>query len=697
MSIRCTIAVLMIVSLASAGHAQEIAWRPFGSLHYATPTAMAVIANGKLFLATGGDYSQNSALFYSTDNASTWHLSWVLPYQVSIISLATIGDSILLAALSENESYYYSTHPYTGLWRSTNAGASWEKTRDRPIKNVLAIPQTHLVFATIYDSLFVSRDLGQTWNPILIPPKYQYERYRVCGDDLVYISDSSLWFLRGLSGWQERLPPARPNDIWSVNGTLLLSASDSLYRSSDDGLTWTTLPTNQRVGAPVAMFKNGTMIAGIGYGELNRSTDFGRTWSAMRGEFYTSSGGELTLQYDSSGYAYFGNGHDLIRVRDTSEWTDRCSPSNIGIASIVASPTGVVFFGGENITMDGGANWRRMWRAQWMRYYPRYGFIGEGQDGLGYALLHSNDGIAWGQTEHIPGYNEAPQFLGIDRDGAVYALRNNNLSITSDIGHTWNTKPTTLRVNYGYGELAQTPNGYCFLGDSGGVYRSSNRGATWEFLSSNTLAGFVHCVASDSTGSLMACVPTQGVFCSLDDGLSWAPVTAGLTDDSLLNAIAYSTSGYWLLATGSGMYRLNTGGSRWLPENNGLEDLNILSLTVVGPGQYYLGTSLQGIYTSIQARSSVRTKKDNFAGIVLQVYPNPSTGPLTLKVAGATTDIDISLIAINGTTVQHIYNGAPHDAITASADNLAAGRYYIRLLHQGMQLTVPVEIITNQQ
>lgn len=129
-----------------------------------------------------------------------------------------------------------------------------------------------------------------------------------------------------------------------------------------------------------------------------------------------------------------------------------------------------------------------------------------------------------------------------------------------------------------------------FMGGKGGVFRSSDGGATWEPVNNGLRGIYVADIvlspnfATDQT--LFAGTWEGGLFKSTNGGDSWTAVNNGLSaGDKWISSLAI-TSDYGSSQTvfaGShygGVFRSTNGGGNWTPMNNGLRSTTALSIAV---------------------------------------------------------------------------------------------------------------------
>jgi photosystem II stability/assembly factor-like uncharacterized protein len=142
-------------------------------------------------------------------------------------------------------------------------------------------------------------------------------------------------------------------------------------------------------------------------------------------------------------------------------------------------------------------------------------------------------------------------------------------------------------------------NNYLYAGVvalGGGVYRSSNGGATWEKMN-NGLSDKTINILATAGQYVYAGTDGNGVYRSVDQGKSWESINSGLPSVSKVYAIA-SDGIFLYIGTSDGVYRSMDQGTSWSRVSNGLQQLDIRSLVIRGT-TVYAGTYGGGIYRSV--------------------------------------------------------------------------------------------------
>jgi len=240
------------------------AFGPAGGVYYSTNggttfTKTAVTPNTRVwsvFLA-GTSFlvgSDGGGIHLSTNNGASW--TNPLP-GASIRAFASDGAGNLFAA----------GYP-SGVWRSTNNGASWA---------VLSTPSGNLLsITTVGSNIFVGANAGG-----------------------IYRSSN------GGTTWTQ--PLTASTNVWSfatIGSTIFANSTTGLYKSTDDGLSWTLVsnPGSSWQACPMVAVGT-TLLVGTSTG-VKRSTDSGLTWTLVNTGLTVEVAG---LAADNQ-FAYAGSG-----------------------------------------------------------------------------------------------------------------------------------------------------------------------------------------------------------------------------------------------------------------------------------------------------------------------------------------------------------------------------------------------------
>jgi len=493
------------------------------------PAPMWCVTVCDTYLLGGNDYG----LYQSTDNGSTWNQS----------------RSLQVGCFTRGGGYLYGVVERAHIYRSPNNGGSW----------------THIwtgrvdAFAANDDYTFLGSDSGVKRSP----------------------HGGSTFTI--VAPWQARL-------LALDGSTLFAATSDSLYRSSDNGVNWLRLklwhsdPTFLAVSEPY-------LVAGTNGAGVYRSSDEGESWELSNtgmengyvrcivsyetfifagthnGVYKSSNNGASWVQVGLEDldtycltkrgtYVYAATEYGFYRSSDNgSSWTD----ANVGLPASTHDLFGLA------------AN-------------AEYLFVSAEDE----FFRSSDKGETWSHSLHSGMGNK----IAIAAFGAIILAgeyppwderhMGTPLSRSEDNGTTWQDIDMGLGVGCFVG--GQTH----ILAGGEGVWRSSDKGLTWERAGLDETD--IGCLAF-AEPYVFAGGPS--VYVSGDDGSSW--LDFGLAE---YRVCCFAVAGDYLFAgSPDGVYRASLKGSAWTEVNEGLEGINVNCFAVSG-STIFAGTTGEGVYRS---------------------------------------------------------------------------------------------------
>ena len=385
---------------------------------------------------------------------------------------------------SDNKTLYVGTAG-GGLWKSTNAGASFKPIFDKYCMSIgaLAVDQAHpnIVYAgagesnmrntvSIGDGIYKSNDAGDNWNKIGLDSTEHISKIIIDpkNNDVIYV--------------------AAPGPLWSD------SKHRGLYKSTDGGNTWNKiLYLNEKTGCTDIAVDTG-----------NPNVVYASMWEFRRYPYAFNSGGKSSGLYKSydggKTWKELNNGLPLKPFGRIAFSLAPSAPQNM-LAIVESKETGLY------ISADGGESWKKQSATMNVVSRPFYFscLVIDPKDPKrvyrpGYGFSYSDDG----------GYS----FSDASYDGGW---------VHSDHHALW------INPNY---------TNQMYLGTDGGVYISLDRGATWMFVQSLPVGQFYH-VALDNH-------EPYRMYGGLQDNGSWMAPSAvpGGVNNSHWQDI-YGGDGFW--------------------------------------------------------------------------------------------------------------------------------------------------------
>ncbi|HEY4744480.1 MAG TPA: putative Ig domain-containing protein, partial [Desulfuromonadaceae bacterium] len=225
-------------------------------------------------------------------------------------------------------------------------------------------------------------------------------------------------------------------------------------------------------------------------------------------------------------------------------------------------------------------------------------------------------------------------------DGYLYAgTTSSGVFCSTDGGATWataNGSDNILGTKTVKAFLVIGTDLYAGLSGGGGIYKSSNGGASW---TSMVTGKDVNALARKNSTIFAGTAPNSGLFDVTDDENTWSWTTVGTgLPAATVNAVAVDTAGnLYAGMTSYGLWRYDVSTNTWGNITSGglSATASVLALATSSNGTVYAGTSAGGLYKST----------DNGASWIIANDGLPSTNN------------DVRSLAIDPTNNQTVYAG----------------------------------------
>ena len=555
-----------------------------------------VIDDSTLFLLN------EQGVFRSTNRGLTWRVinaSWYPS------ALCTAGGTLYLINGQDLGS--------GGISRSTNNGESWTHldTTFESYGRYMFAQSSNSIFVAAQQHLYRSTDSAKSWSILPISSiggiqlMCQDGKYLFAVADSVYRSEDSgiTW-----SSESNGLPNSGVTDIEVVGTWLIAATANGIFRSSDNGDTW--LPSDSGISAATNLIASDgkVLLASINNG-VYCTTDDGLGWSQANGNVGSSIPSSFALRdttwFATTGERYFTDAMVLNKSTDGGVNWDSCGILSAGMF-MVADKEGIIFGGG----WAGGGLYR--------------------------TLGNDNDWTALDSGAFLYSWESAS--TAALSDSLLVALidsgASESLIVSTDFGNTWQRGNIFDSAIYSLGVSGRV----IVMGTDSGIYRSTDLGLTWIRVSAYMNADIME--AKDTT--ILASSVNGGVLLSTDFGLNW-------------NAF-----------------------------NDGLPSLDI-SAFAIGSGEIYAALASGGIFHSkLPIFSGVSQLPSYSAQSNIIIFPNPFSSSSTIQyILDQCTSVTLTLFNPLGQELMKPISGEWQDAgeheVTIDAHNLLPGIYECRL------------------
>jgi hypothetical protein len=248
---------------------------PWLSAGYQQQISREILNN---YIVLPGNYGgYNNDIWRSVDDGATWTQVTVSPGWSARAGQSSVmmpdGSIILMGGYSSSGGYR------NDVWHSADDGATWTQMTISPGwsartgQSSVAMPDGSIILMGGWSGLvnadvWRSTDDGATWTQVTVSPGWSAR----AGQSCVVMPDGSIILMGGWGQYGDY-----KNDVW---------------RSADDGATWTQMTMNAgwsaRGGQSSVVMPDGSIVLMGGYGrsggcdnDVWRSTDNGKTWKQV--------------------------------------------------------------------------------------------------------------------------------------------------------------------------------------------------------------------------------------------------------------------------------------------------------------------------------------------------------------------------------------------------------------------------------
>ena len=485
--------------------------------------------------------------------------------RITCIGIAPIDTTVI-----------YIGSPGGGIWKSTNSGTNWTPLSDNASTrlNVTAItvdPSNVDVVYAAASGAFKSSDGGITWvsmngisgtvRKFLIQPGNSSIVFAASNYGIFRSTDEgATWFLVSFNSTEDIEFNPADVDIMYATGS---SSSGSVQRSSDNGLTWSTLGFSQGItntGRTLVSVSpaNSNIVyvcqaSGSLFGRMYRSTDAGIS-------FTTRVTGSSSSGTNYFGYETSGTGTSGQATYDMAMCVSPTNADEVYIAGIICFKSlngGTSFFpltawsfpnsigynhadvhtldwvkntiysssdGGIYKTQDLGNNWIDLTSGLGIRQFYRIDcsqtnaeMYGGGAQDNGSSIHKSTGWIDWLGADGMEmefSYTNENVVYGTSQGGQLYRSTNGGNSSTSLPKASSGNWVTPFAVH-------PTRDSIVFVGWTG-VYKTTNRGNTWTNISGSYIGTTLSCLAvSLSDPNYIYTSSGKTLYITADGGLTW--------------------------------------------------------------------------------------------------------------------------------------------------------------------------------
>jgi hypothetical protein len=456
--------------------------------------------------------------------AAQWHKISPLPEGGNIIDMASDNSGRIYALAGF----------YSGIYYTTNNGQSWSQVQGtEAFWNVLDIEVDKkngiLYVGTTHEGIYWTSDFGATWhneyistNPVsgmhatFISVGVKQGTSTVVGSDVGFTTALIYTTTNGGNSWTVQSPAPFTGALdleFLPNGDLLAATSNGVYKSVNNGASWTALNNGisaMQTRALAYKQSNGYMFAAT---DLNAAT---LDTTAIGVYVSTNNGASWTLA---------SNGITNRKVRTL----------------LVDSTSGNIYAGTQGggifVSTNNGSSWAPVNQNL--------------QSLVMTSIVRNNSGV----------------FAGSERSGVAF-------SANSATG--WTYRNSGIMINSIKGMVMDNAGTFYMLDeDVTGVHKKTAGSPAWQQMGANQLPSFPGTkIMRDNSGTLYACFSTingygkTGVFKSTDGGVSWTDISGGIPIPSsvawvIFGDLEIGPGGVLYVYVNNEIFRSTNGGASW--------------------------------------------------------------------------------------------------------------------------------------
>ena len=621
------LALLVLAALAAVAPAQENVWTSHGPTGVGWINDLAIV-DSVAYAAT------RNGVFRSDDGAASWQQAGLAGESIeqivsppgSGVVLATSSGTLfasrdagktwapvpglppvtLVAVDPRQPSTAYVGADNTAIWKSTDAGSSWQHLAATPGGHgpLLFAFDSRAIYVMAFDNLdslyklYMSLDGGVSWGTVSHPVPYPTTIAAGAAPGVVY-TGGLVRFCRSSDSaatWTCSYFPQSPTRISEVPGNapgaaprIVAFSHSGVFVSSDGGATWA--PANGELGSvgyvgALASDVSGSLVLAGTETQVFRSQDRGDSWMPASAGLHSSWIGALALSPNDP----------------STVWA--------AAAGFAGSRRSGLFR-----SADGGLSWSPGNGPSSSPYIRALAIGPEDSSTLyagGSAVYRSDDaGERWTSSTLPGGVSVGALALDPGSPGRVWAASFTGLFRSDDGARSWTSSPVVAQEIYSLlfdskrpgtlyaGSYFEVSSGFYPEPAGGSIFVSRDSGATWTKRGYG-IGSSVTAIAADPFQDGVFYVGTSaGIFRSADDGMWWHGASAGLPSSSVLALVADPVRpGRLYTATeGGGVYRTIDGAQTWQVFSSGLGSFQVQPLVISPDGRrLHAGTNGGGVF-----------------------------------------------------------------------------------------------------
>lgn len=319
---------------------------------------------------TGFVAGENGAILKTTDGGQNWNL-----YQNSGANFADYTSTAIYAKFYDIAFFNETDGIVAGesrIYYTTDAGETWTESYnqyDNNLRSILITGSTSAIAMGDGGIMLTTTNKGQTWE---LKNNYNNSSIRdidFAGTTGYAVIDGGKIIKSADDGqtWQNLTFSSSLRSVLTLSANVAITGASSIYKTTDGGTNWDTKPVTTNGTIYDIHSPDQSVIYGVGYKTVIKSTDIGETWSTLSSPYDNNLNGVFFID-NNTGIAVggsYGTSKIYRTTNGAASWDEITSPitnKTLNSVAFVTATTG--FICGDDTTLlkttDGGLSWAKV-------------------------------------------------------------------------------------------------------------------------------------------------------------------------------------------------------------------------------------------------------------------------------------------------------------------------------------------------
>ena len=679
--------IMILLIVLNSSFAQQIFWEHLNGPMGGIVGDLAINSKGDVYAGIYPSWQIYSGLFKSTDNGNSWE-KIVTPFN---------DFEVYTIYITKEDHIWVGTNFQDRIYLSTDNGQSWEIKRNGYLTGecwAFGQSKDGVMFAGDgqYQNTFRSTNYGDTWEfsaplrPLVFATDSNNIVFAGTHDGLFATTDNGLtWaqnnFLANIAVSSILIDSS--NNIYCSTG--YYSDGNGVFFSSDGGQNWTNLGLAGKVILSLAFDSQGNLFAGSDNDGIFKTTDMGNTWTNYQGGLFRKNIFRLRINNDDDIFVGSEN-EGVFRSTDGGNDFEQVGLPTSKVNNMVFSGDSLIF----SSTPSGVQKYNRLtkkWanlglhQVEAVSITPGNKLYAATLDGL----YESFDlGNTWSLNNYFSDTTIAVyNVLAVNND-TIFSATSPNLLRSFDGGSSWNillgVKTGWLRSGISYNNFDQSLISSSIDNGEYVLLKSSDLGNNFNTVISNIGSMLNSCLSfNNELGFLATGGGTMGsLYRSTNSGANWfiSPINEST------RSVFVDNLGQVLAGAMSGLYYSSNHGSNFIALGLEIGQDNFVS-SISKQEKFFLGTYRTGLYEFTIITSIDDPIEPIIDYDLIQNFPNPFNPSTTIRYQIPQDGIvTLKIYNILGSEVATLVNEekvAGHYEVNFNANSLSSGVYFYKI------------------